>query len=306
MQRKVLVIDDSPLIHDVLAVRLGGDAMAVHSAMNGPDGIRMAMEIQPDLILLDVDLAAAPDGYEVCRQLKTLAQTMNIQVIFLSGAASTDDKIKGLNLGAVDYITKPFEAAELQARVGAALRTRRLLELLERKAMIDGLSGLWNRTYLNQQVESLLALSARSGSTWTCLMIDIDHFKAVNDTHGHLIGDSVLQHVAAIVSDACRQQDVVCRYGGEEFAVLLPETPLAGAEILAERIRAAVECEAIEHGSVVLKVTCSIGLAEHVAKRDGRNSPIPRADGALYQAKQSGRNRCVAAAAPAQQKIIAA
>lgn len=306
MQRKLLVIDDSELIHDMLAARLNSDTLIVHSAMNGPDGIRCAREIQPDLILLDVDLAAAPDGYEVCRQLKALAQTMNIMVIFLTGAASTEEKIKGLNLGAVDYITKPFDAAELQARVAAALRTRRLLELLERKAMIDGLSGLWNRSYLAQQVEALLALSDRTGSTWSCMMVDIDHFKAINDTHGHLVGDCVLQHVAAMIADACRQHDVVCRYGGEEFAVLLPETALNGAHVLAERIRVAIENEAIEHGKLIVKVTCSIGLAEHVPTRDGRNSPVPRADSALYQAKQSGRNRTISHAPEAQQKIIAA
>jgi diguanylate cyclase (GGDEF)-like protein len=294
--QKILVIDDSEAIHSLLRARLSAEPVELHFTGGGEEGLARAVTLQPDLILLDVDMPA-PDGFEVCRRLKEESRTQSIPVVFLSGATSTQEKIKGLELGAVDYITKPFDPAELRARVRASLRTKYLMDLLARKAMIDGLTGLWNRSYFETRLSTELTLARRTGHPLACLMIDLDHFKQLNDRHGHPFGDEVLRTVGQILCDTCRNEDVVCRYGGEEFVVLTPNTPAGAAGGLAERIRAALA--AFEWNSLGkgVKVTASIGVADLPAA-----SPpgiLELADSALYRAKHGGRNRVVLADAPA-------
>ena len=293
--QSVLAIDDSEAIHSLLRARLSPEAVALHFAGGGEEGIARAIELQPDLILLDVDMPA-PDGFEVCRRLKAEVRTQAIPVIFLSGATSTEEKIKGLELGAVDYITKPFDPAELRARVRASLRTKYLMDLLARKAMIDGLTGLWNRAYFETRLNTELSLARRTRQPLSCLMIDLDHFKQLNDAHGHPFGDEVLRTVGQLLGETCRVEDVVCRYGGEEFVILAPNTLAARATELGERIRVALESFNWTCRGGVVKVTASIGVA------DLRNSPPPSilelADAALYQAKHGGRNRVVLAEFP--------
>jgi diguanylate cyclase (GGDEF)-like protein len=282
-----LLIDDSPLIHTLVAARLKGEALVLHCADGGTAGLNAARDTSPDLILLDVEM---PDvnGFEVCRRLKADPCTSSIPVIFLSGACSTEEKIKGLDLGAADYITKPFDPAELRARVRVSLRTKYLLDLLSRKAMIDGLTGLWNRAYFDQRLPAEVALSERSGRPLACLMVDIDRFKQVNDRHGHPFGDEVLREVARALGEGCRSHDVVCRYGGEEFAVLLPDTAPDQSAALAERLRASVAALVLKHGKEAVPVTCSIGAGPNV----------DAADRALYDAKYGGRNRVVLSGSP--------
>ncbi|HVJ68070.1 MAG TPA: diguanylate cyclase [Caulifigura sp.] len=289
MNPKVLVIDDSPELHTLVRVRLAREAVTVSSALDAATGISEARKGKVDLILLDVDMPDR-DGFSVCAELKSHPELKDIPIIFLSGATSTSDKIRGLDLGAVDYIAKPFDAAELRARVRASLRTRELMVLLAKKAMIDGLTGLWNRRYLDAQMMVELAASRRTGEPLGCIMADVDHFKLINDKYGHGFGDDVLRKIAAVLTENCRPKDIVCRYGGEEFAILLPDTTPAKAVEVAERLRQTVEQLTFQYFDRPVPVTCSFGVAY---LRD-RVPPtvLELADEALYSAKHCGRN-CV-------------
>ena len=291
--QKLLIIDDCESVHALLKVRLRGEPVEIASASNAADGIAAAKAGRPDLILLDVDMPAM-DGFEACRRLKADPDTMQAPVIFLTGSATTEQKIRGLEMGAIDYIAKPFEPAELRARVRAALRTKYLIDLLAQRAQIDGLTGTWNRAYLDARLTSETSLSRRTGRPLSCVMLDIDRFKQLNDAHGHPFGDEVIRSVAQVVQATVRNEDVVCRYGGEEFAVLLPNTTPEAALALAERLRTAVAQLALRHDGRDVPVTCSVGVSN--AQANPPPSIIELADRALYQAKRDGRNRVVAAA----------
>jgi diguanylate cyclase (GGDEF)-like protein len=290
MQSKILVIDDSPDIHALIRVRLAKEPVTVECTNDAESGLRAAISSEPDLILLDVDMPGR-DGFSACADLKSNPATREIPIIFLSAAASTSDKIRGLDLGAVDYITKPFDAAELRARVRACLRTRQLMVLLAKKAMIDGLTGLWNRRYLDAQLLVELTAARRAHEPLGCIMADIDHFKSINDKYGHGFGDDVLRRIASLFTELCRPKDIVCRYGGEEFAILLPDTTADQAAAVAERLRRAIESLAFQYRDQPVAVTCSFGVS-HLLDRIPPTI-LELADEALYEAKHSGRN-CVA------------
>jgi diguanylate cyclase (GGDEF)-like protein len=286
--QKVLIVDDSEAIRLLLQARLSAEPIELHCADSGTSGLRLAGELLPDLILLDLELPDI-DGLEVCRRLKSNPRTQSIPIVFISSTTDTERKIAGLEMGAADYITKPFDAAELRARIRVSLRTKYLLDLLARKAMIDGLTGLWNRTYFESRLTAETSLARRNAQPLACVMIDLDHFKQVNDSYGHPVGDDVLRGVAQVMNDACRTEDLLCRYGGEEFVVLAPNTPAAAAIELAERIRTAVAaCSWTHHGNLV-QVTCSLGVAD--LQQSSLSAILESADAALYQAKQAGRNR---------------
>ncbi|MEO6436183.1 MAG: diguanylate cyclase [Tepidisphaeraceae bacterium] len=288
MIQRVLIIDDTKNIHALVKARLTGEPVELHSSFSSADGLAQAGVILPDLILLDVDMPDM-DGFEVCRRLKQIPATMNIPIVFLTGAGSTDEKIRGLELGAVDYVTKPFEPAELRARVRAALRTKYLLDLLNKKAMIDGLTGLWNRTFFDQTLAAQLSLAKRSGQAVSVVIGDLDHFKCINDRCGHLTGDEALRIVAACMQATCRIEDVVCRFGGEEFGILVPNTPADRAWIMADRLRKNIEKLPLTHRGAPVAISCSFGIADLATC--GEKELVAAADAALYRAKQSGRNR---------------
>ena len=289
MANKILVIDDSPDIHTLVKVRLGKEQLVIRCASDGVSGLAEAREFKPDMILLDVDMPER-DGFAVCADLKADSMTRDIPIVFLSAATSTKDKIRGLELGATDYVTKPFDPAELQARVRASLRTSELVDLLSKKAMIDGLTGLWNRTYLDAHVTIELSAARRSDQPLSCIMADVDCFKSINDTYGHSFGDDVLRSIASSFIKNCRVEDIVCRYGGEEFTILLPNTALAKAAKLAEHLRLAIESQPFFYRTDPVSVTCSFGVANLRASIPP--SILELADQALYCAKHSGRN-CV-------------
>lgn len=290
---RVLVIDDSDFIHKLIRVRLRPERLEVTGEYEGERGIERAISDLPDLILLDIDLPQM-DGFEVCRRLKEHPTTRNLPIIFLTGTTSTDSKVRGLDLGAVDYVTKPFDDVELRARVRAALRTKRLQDMLEQQSFLDGLTGLWNRSYLNRRLEAEITVAQRYGRPLSVVLIDIDHFKRVNDTYGHLFGDVVLQGIAQELHEYARRSDIVTRYGGEEFALLLTDTPMHGAAGVAERMRAAIETRIFEARSEQVSVTASFGIAttEEIPESAEPEGIIGVADRALYAAKDAGRN-CV-------------
>ena len=288
---RLLSIDDSVLIHRLLKERLKHEPLELHSAMSGQQGLAMAKSLQPDVILLDVNMNDM-NGFEVLSALKEETDTHDIPVIFLSGSAETEDRVRGLDLGAIDFVMKPFDIAELKARIRAAVRITRLIRMLARRAQIDGMTELWNRAHFDERLESEFAEALRYDRNLALIMCDIDHFKSINDTHGHAFGDRVLEVFARILQEG-RSSDIACRYGGEEFAVILPETNSHQAALSAERIRARLESLAW-HGQRDVQITASFGVADR-ASSDAKDAAhlVASADEALYQAKEDGRNRVV-------------
>lgn len=294
MTQRILAIDDSPEIHQLLKVRLKNLDVELAHADCGFDGFNQARVSNPDLILLDVMMPDA-SGFDICRKLKATSETRNIPVIFLTGASDVDQKVLGFDVGAVDYIQKPFDSAELNARVRAALRTKRYQDMLAQRAMIDGLTGLWNRAHFDQRMLEEISAAARYDRPMSLIMMDVDKFKPLNDNHGHPFGDEVLQAVGDVLQETARTSDWPCRYGGEEFGLILRETDLDGAIIMAERIRVKVERLQLSNKGQLVRVTASFGVVSTTLCMNPCNlTPkwvIESADRALYAAKEGGRNR---------------
>jgi two-component system cell cycle response regulator len=301
MRQCVLAIDDSPDVHRLLDVRLRPEGLLLHHALDAEQGLVMAGEIRPDLILLDVDMPMIT-GFEVCQRLKLNPLTAQIPVIFLTGAAEVYTKVQGFDLGAIDYVTKPFEPAELRARVRAALRTKRYHDILAARSHIDGLTGLWNRVYFDQRMGDECSASRRYNRTISLILLDLDDFKGVNDSHGHPFGDLVLQTLGDLFNSVLRATDAPCRYGGEEFAVILTETDLEGAGTTGERLRREMSEAPFHPNGEQIHVTASLGIVCSSIFDKGSitvSAMVNAADDALYRAKREGRNRvCVAAASP--------
>ena len=294
MQPNILIIDDSPEIHQLLAVRLRSEELTLHHALLAAEGVAKAQVINPDLILLDIDL---PDltGLEVCQRLKDDPRTFHVPIIFLTAAGHVMTKVAGFTLGAVDYVTKPFEPAELCARVRAVLRTKRYQDMLAIRAQVDALTGLWNRSYFDRRLAEEVSAGRRYGRLLSLALVDIDHFKDCNDTFGHPFGDRVLQKVGEALATSLRATDAACRYGGEEFALILTETGHDGAVVACRRVLHAVSHLGLECDGSAVSISCSIGLTSNDQQRDPRLTDgqqlIRQADRALYAAKRNGRNR---------------
>ena len=286
---KALVIDDSPMALRVAKARLAQENLDVICATDGAAGLALAHTEQPDIILLDVDM---PDmsGFDVCKALKADGDLSMIPVIFVTGSTDTSDKVRGLDLGAVDYVTKPFDAFELRARVRAALRTKHLQDLLVSRAQIDPLTELWNRRAFLNRLKQEWSRAQRHGQTFSIIMADLDTFKRINDTHGHNVGDRVLHDVAQVLMEKCRDADMPARWGGEEFAVLVPSQAAADGAGLAERYRSGIEQLRIEAGENVVTITGSFGVADSTSAASPQGI-IAAADSAMYRAKNAGRNR---------------
>jgi diguanylate cyclase (GGDEF)-like protein len=304
----VLAVDDSPEVHALLEVRLRPEGLHLVKAESYDAGLALAQQLTPDLILLDVDMPEH-SGLDLCRRLKENPSTANIPVIFLTGSSDVDTKVHGFDLGAVDYVTKPFHPAELRARVRAALRMKRAQDMLTQRAQVDALTGLRNRAYLDERLAAEVAGSARSGRPLSLVMMDLDHFKNLNDTFGHPFGDLVLQRVGDFLARSVRPCDVACRYGGEELAVILTDTTIAGAHAVAERIRDQVRQLDLAPRGKAVTVTASFGIAEaiEVAARGGELRPsalLAAADAALYTAKREGRD-CVRLHAGRERETLA-
>lgn len=295
----VLVVDDEPYHRDLLVRRLR-DRYEVLSAEDGPTALELAASHQPDLILLDV-MMPDMDGYEVCRQLKANPATANVQVLFVTARGDPDDKITGLTAGGRDYVTKPFHADELLARVGAGVRAKQVMDALlaeNRQLAVDSitdpLTGLRNRRYLDERMDQEIARARREGRPLGCLLVDVDHFKEINDTWGHEAGDQVLRDLASLLRTSFRTSDVLSRYGGDEFAALMPQAGFEDLERIAEKLRRKVERYPFTAGpgGPNVEVTVSVGAASLDGRENG--ALLRRADAALYRAKAHGRNKVAA------------
>lgn len=298
---RILVVDDNQDNVEIIATRLRFRGYIVDEASTGNDALDSVARQPPDLILLDVMLPDI-DGYEISRRIKGNDTMPFIPIILVTARDSTQDKVAGLDAGADDYLTKPINFPELEARVRSMLRIKRLqdeLELknreLERLSISDGLTGLYNHRHIHELLDGEFERAKRSGHTLSIAMIDFDHFKQVNDTYGHLAGDRVLVQLADLLRLTTREIDRIGRYGGEEFMVILPETDIENGARFVERLRGTVAEHDFEIGrEEPIRMTISAGVACYPHPGVPTVETLVRlADEALYAAKAAGRNRVV-------------
>lgn len=276
----VIVADDSETVRALLRMELEAAGYAVIEAEDGQQAVERAAHNDASVILLDVEMPVL-DGHQALAALKANPVSRDIPVVFLSGRGAGPDLVQALQEGAHDYLAKPPEPAELLARVGAATRMKELQDELRRVSRTDHLTGLANRRHVEEHLRGVLASATRHAIPACVLIADVDNFKRINDTGGHAAGDDVLIQVADALAAAVREEDLVGRWGGEEFIVIAPHTAEGAAATLGERLRSAVEAST--------PVTISIGGACTPAAA-GRL--LERADANLYVAKDAGRN-CV-------------
>jgi diguanylate cyclase (GGDEF)-like protein len=292
----VLVADDSPTVRALVRMELEGAGYSVVEAEDGEQALAVARDVTNpvDVVLLDVEMPVL-DGFATIAALKADSATLDLPVVFLTSRTQSEDVVDALRLGAHDYLRKPPEATELLARVGAAVQVtalraelRRRTEELDRMSRTDHLTGLFNRRHLDDGLHAVLASSRRHAYPFAVLLVDVDHFKSVNDRYGHEAGDRVLQAVAAALNAAVRTEDLVGRWGGEEFLVLAPFTDVSGAEVLGERLR-----EGIHSGTVGSDVAVTVSIGAAVVEQPGvaASAVLRAADRLLYDAKAAGRDR---------------
>jgi diguanylate cyclase (GGDEF)-like protein len=295
----LLVVDDEKQNRTLLTELLQDDYQII-LAKNGIQALQKAQEHLPDLILLDV-LMPQMDGFNVIRALKANDLTRHIPVIFVSALDSAADEELGLELGAVDYIAKPFHPPIVRVRVRNHLQAVHQRRLLEQLALIDSLTEIPNRRRFTEVYEREWRRCKRSNSPLSLLMVDVDHFKVFNDTYGHAAGDQVLRRVAQTIQAALnRSSDFVARYGGEEFVVVLPDIDAGGAQAVAEKLRVEVEHLQISYPESGTSpwLTISLGGATQVPMLSEVDAGLfGNADRSLYAAKHGGRNRVLWASA---------
>jgi diguanylate cyclase (GGDEF)-like protein len=287
----ILIVDDEMPIRHLMSLLLKGFG-TIEMAGSGKEALEKVNTINPDLIILDV-LMPEMNGYEVCQTIKGNGKTSSIPIVFLTANSSNEDEEYGLEIGAADFIRKPISPRILSARVSNILNLQQATRKLELIASTDPLTGAFNRRHLDLVGMNELSRSKRNNSTFTILMLDIDHFKAVNDTYGHDIGDEALIETVAVIKKNIRGEDLLFRLGGEEFAVMLPETTKLAAYDTAKRIRIAISEIVIQTPIAPLCFTLSIGIAENTPADDDIDVILKRADEALYRAKSSGRNKVI-------------
>jgi len=300
LRPKILVVDDIPSNVHVLS-RILKDDYDIYFATDGEKALDLVQARMPDLVLLDI-MMPGMDGFEVCRRIKADPAIHDIPVIFISAKSEVEDETRGLEVGAIDFISKPISPPIVKARVRNHLLLKRQTDLLRSLSFLDGLTGIANRRRFDDAMAREWRRCARSHLPLSLIILDVDHFKAYNDHYGHQAGDECLRMVAELLSDRARRpSDLVARYGGEEFVCLLPETDGPGAIRVAEDFRTSVaECR-IPHAQspVIPYVTISLGVATVIPSAEGSPEQLAEmADQLLYRAKRTGRNRVQDATVP--------
>jgi two-component system cell cycle response regulator len=304
---RILVVDDHPDNVEIINARLSSRGFEIETASNGQEALDKVLANPPHLVLLDV-MMPLMDGYEVSRRIKGDEALPYIPIILVTARDSTQDKVEGLDAGADDYLTKPINFPELEARVRSMLRIKRLQDELDEKnrelelvnkrlrklSITDGLTELFNHRHVHELLHEEFERSRRNGEAIAVAMLDLDKFKHVNDTYGHPTGDVILYETAQILRDTAREIDMIGRYGGEEFICILPDTTEDAAEQFAERVRHAVAEHVYRDEAHEIRMTVSGGVASYpMPGVDHPDALIKRADDALYEAKESGRNRII-------------
>jgi len=301
---KILLIEDRPDTANLIDSGLGRSHVLKHLE-RFEEALACARSGDFDLIIVSLSLRGF-DGLRLCSQLRTLPEVRNVPIVVLVGEGDKRKLNQALEMGVNDYLSRPVDKNELVARVRTQLRKKRYADKLRENvhmsvemAMTDPLTGLHNRRYMERHLDTLMASLAANAKSLAFLIIDVDHFKRVNDSYGHDVGDEILREFARRISDNIRGHDLACRFGGEEFVVIMPDTEVTMACTVAERLRASVECMPfpISRAPGGLNITVSIGIAGSEGAQDTPDALLRRADQALYRAKNAGRNRVVAAAA---------
>ncbi len=287
--RKILVVDDDPAMRRVLVKILQNANYEVMVAADGREALEFMRKECPRFVITDWDMPVL-NGIELCQELRKNEQLHYVYIVMLTGSYK-DGLVEGLTCGADDFITKPVDSKELLARLQAGSRIVDLESKLQELVKCDSLTGVLNRRTFFEIIEKEWHRSTRSAQPMSCIVMDVDHFKSVNDTYGHQAGDRVLQDIAHVLQSHCRIPDHVCRYGGEEFCMLLPNTVASDAMQCAERCRRGIESLTFEGIICDRRVTASFG----VAQRDGLSANpaqlVNLADQALLVSKRMGRNR---------------
>jgi two-component system, cell cycle response regulator len=301
---RVLLVDDRRRSHERLAAMLG-DEQTIDVESEPGNVLFRAAEGNYDVVIISLGLENF-DGLRLCSQVRSLERTRNMPLLAIAEAADHSRLVRGLEIGVNDYLIRPIDRNEMLARVRTQVRRRRYTERLRdnvqmsiEMAITDALTGLHNRRYMESHLSTLVEQAGLRGKPLTVLVLDIDYFKSVNDTHGHDAGDDVLREFSQRLKKSIRGIDLACRYGGEEFVVVMPETDMAVATMVAERLRRRIACEPFPvcRGANAVEITISIGLSARASANDTAANVLKRADQALYRAKRDGRNRVVAYAA---------
>lgn len=295
----ILVAEDQPSQQTLIRINLVNEGHEVIATASGAEALQQAAVLQPQLILLNILL---PDigGLDVLAKLKKMKHLQGSPIIVLTSREGNEDITTALDLGAQDYVANPLNMAVLNARVRSALRIseaqqalRDANQKLAEMASHDGLTHLYNRRVLMERMEEEVNKARRTRRALSLVMIDADHFKGINDHYGHPAGDRVLCDLATIIQQTVRQMDIPARIGGEEFAILCPETDLEGARLLAERLREKIAASSVHAGPHHIRYSASFGVALLTAKDQDTTAWLSRCDDLLYQAKAEGRNKVV-------------
>jgi diguanylate cyclase (GGDEF)-like protein len=291
------VVDDQPVNIQALYQAFAADHK-VFMATSGEQALALCASKEPDLVLLDVVMPGM-DGLEVCRRLKADEATRDIPVIFVTAHNDEAAETRGLDAGAVDFISKPINPTIVRARVRTHLTLKAQADLLRQWVYVDGLTGVFNRRHFDEHLAAEWGRAVRAGTALSVVLIDVDFFKRYNDRYGHQAGDDCLRRVAATLKAGVKRPgDMVARYGGEEFACLLPDTPLAGALELARQLGQDVHGLAIEHGDSTVAPVVTVSLGVGCKREDAVGTPaalVREADAQLYIAKSEGRHRACGA-----------
>lgn len=302
---RTLVADDDPITATILSTTLTRGGMTVTVAHDGDIAWQQLNSIQPPALAILDWMMPNIDGLELCRRIRSTARLAGMYVILVTGRDSREDLVAGLEAGADDYMVKPIDLAELKARIGVGIRvanlqqnlTRNVTELkatrdrLARLASTDALTSVYSRRWWFDLAEKEFSRSRRYSRVFSLLMADLDWFKQINDSYGHEAGDRVLNQFGTMLRTICRDSDVIGRLGGEEFALLLPETTAAAAQHLAGRITDGCRSIIVDGSAADACCSCSLGGTEVRAADERLDNVLTRADQALYAAKRAGRNR---------------
>jgi len=299
---RIVVVDDEPSILEMMRLRLESMGATVITVLRGADAVPVVRAQSPDILLLDI-MMPDMDGFAVIRALKEDEVTRQIPVIFMTARDEVDSRVLGLDLGAHDYVTKPFNTIELVARIRAALRVKALQDelteknkMLEQLATSDPLTGLPNRRTFDEQVYTEMERARRNSQPLSCLIFDIDDFKDINDVHGHQAGDEVLRQIGRVLLGRKRRTDLAARYGGEEFVWLLPGANQQAAIELGDWLLRTISEMEVVTTPVSLRVTVSIGVSTYEPEAHGdvpTTALLQHADEALLEAKRTGKARVV-------------
>lgn len=291
----ILIVDDNLQNIQVLGSLLDLEGIDTAAALSAEQAFHFIETVLPDLILLDI-MMPGMSGIEMCKLLKRTPRTASIPIIFLSAKSETENIVEGFEVGGADYVTKPFNPAILKVRINYQLQLikyqnelRHLIEQLDMASRTDPLTSLPNRRAMYEKLNHEMNRFQRSDNAFSLILIDIDFFKSFNDTYGHETGDYVLVEVSNLLRQNVRKQDLVARWGGEEFLIVLVDTEIGGAFEKGERIRKIFESTLFHFKGIQLKITITLGCSQ--IRSETIENCIRRADDALYRGKENGRNR---------------